>query len=160
LRSLFDADQYLGDLDLSWFARLQGFRVVTNLKAVCHHFYSYATKLVYKKKIDQEYLSHHDTMMTIIKNYSLKTLTKRLPLYLLSSMLFSLYNSIRFKEPVILGWIKAFIWNLKNLGDTYKKHMKIQAIRKVPDNVIEKYMLPYPAEIYFLKLKLSKTIGH
>ena len=159
LESLFDVAQYLGDLDLSWFARLQGFSVVTDLKAVCHHFYSYATKLVYKRKIDQEYHSYHDTMMTIIKNYSLITLVKRLPLYLFSSMLFSLYESIKFKEPVILGWIKAFIWNLKNLRDTYKKHMKIQAIRKVPESIVEKYMLPYPAELYFLKLKLRQRIG-
>jgi GT2 family glycosyltransferase len=154
--SLFDADQYLGDLDLSWAARLQGFRVVTDLKAVCHHFYSYATKSVYKRKIDQKYLSYHDTIMTIIKNYSLETLIKRLPLYLFTSMLFSLYESIKFKEPVILGWIKAFFWNLKNLRDTYKKHMKIQAIRKVPDSIVEKYMLPYPAELFFLKLKLRQ----
>jgi len=159
LGSLFDDTQNLGDLDLSWFARLQGFRVVTNTKSVCHHFYSHATKLVYKKIVDRKYHSYHDTIMAIIKNYSFKTLIKRLPLYLIASMLFSLFESFMLKEPVIFGWIRAIIWNLINLRDTYKKRMRIQAIRKVPDDVIEKDMLPYPAELYFLKLKLRGKNG-
>jgi GT2 family glycosyltransferase len=156
LGHLFDERQFLGDLDLSWTTRLLGFRIVTNPKSICHHFYGYATKLVYRKNSDREYLHFHDTLRTMLKNYSLKTLTKRYPIYLATSIYLTLFKSVYNQEPVISGLLRALIWNLVNLRDTLSERSKMNRMQVTADDEIESFMLPYPPELYYFKLKLGK----
>lgn len=152
---LFDERDLLGDLDLSWEVRLLGFRILSNQKSICHHFYGHATRIVYKKQRDQEYMHFHDNFLAMFKNYSFKRLMKRFPIYFITSIFTSLFRSIQIRKPVVWGLARALIWNFINLRGTLVDHYKIDRIRKISDDDIESFMLPYPNELYYLKLKLS-----
>jgi len=152
---LFDERQFLGDLDLSWAARLLGFRIATNPKSICHHFCGHASRLVYRKASDGEYLNFHDTILTILKNYSLRILMKRFPSYLATSFYVALFKFVFFQEQAFSGLLRALIWNLINLGDTLTERSKMNKIREVTDDEIESFMLPYPNELYYFKLSMA-----
>lgn len=156
---LFDDKQFTGDMDLSWRVRLIGFRIVTNLRSVCYHYQGHSSRMVLRNEMNVGYIVFKDQLRTFIKNYGLPRLFLRAPILIFIDFLNSVYTSIKTRSPVIYSLFKATLWNLYNLRKTWKEHVKTQAIRTVPDRTMENAMLPYPAELYFLKLKLRERIG-
>ncbi len=157
---LFDDKQFTGDMDLSWRARLIGFRIITNLRSICYHYQGHSSRIVLRNEVNVGYIVFRDKLRTFIKNYGLARLFLRTPILLFVDFLNSVYKSMKTHSPVIYSLPKAVLWNLYNLRDTWKEHIKIQAKRRLRDSRIENSMLPYPAELYFLKLKLREKIGH
>jgi GT2 family glycosyltransferase len=156
---LFDEKQFTGDMDLSWRVRLLGFDIVTSSKAICYHFVGYSSKLVAEDIMKRYSYVLRDAIRTYIKNYNGGRLFKRFPLFFFFLLLKSVYESLEFNSPLVLSLMKATVWNILNLKDSWNEHLKVQSIRKVFDDAIENSMLPYPAELYFLRLKLRKAIG-
>jgi len=156
---LFDDKQFAGDMDLGWRTRLMDFKVVTNLRSICYHYRGHACKMVLRNEVNVGYVVFKDQLRTFIKNYGLTYLLLRTPILLFVDFLNSVYKSMKTRSPVIYSLPKAILWNLYNLRDTWKEHIKMQAKRRVPDDRIENFMLPYPAELYFLRLKLGERIG-
>jgi len=156
---LFDDKQFTGDMDLSWRVRLLGFRIVTTLRSTCYHHQGHSSRLVLRNDVNVGYIVFKDKLHAFIKNYELRSLFVRVPILIFIDFLYSVYMSIRTNSLVIYSLPKAVFWNLYNLKNTWKEHIKMQAKRKVADGEIENYMLPYPAELYFLKLKLCQRIG-
>ena len=152
---LFDEAQYSGDLDLSWCVHLIGLRVVTNVNSVCYHYHSYSSKIVLRNPVNVRYVVFKDLLQSYTKNYDFAFLIRRVPIFIYIGFIESLYLSIEYRSPVVYGMLKGLFWNIFNLADTWRKHVKIQLIRTTPDSSIENAMLPYPSELYFIKQKLK-----
>lgn len=157
---LFDEKQFTGDMDLSWRIRLMGFKVVTNLRSVCYHFQGHSSRIVLRNQLNNSFIGFKDAIRTVIENYSGERFLRRSPLFFAFLLLIAVYESLKFKTPCIFSLIKAVAWNTSLFKDTWNEHLKVQAIRKISDDAVENCMLPYPSELYFLKLKLRKIIGH
>lgn len=127
------------DIDLSWRARLLGYRVVVEPKAVLYHRVSatLGTKFGRSKK---RFMSERNTLMTLIKNYSGLSLFAILPLYFLI-----LSGEISFffllgKFALVNSGVRAVSWNIINLKETLRRRRNIQAQRAVSDSQIFKQM--------------------
>ncbi|MEM3709052.1 MAG: glycosyltransferase family 2 protein [Nitrososphaerales archaeon] len=153
---LFDDRQFTGDMDLSWRARLMGFRVVTNLRSICYHYQGHSSRMVLRNDVDVEYVVFKDQLRTFIKNYGLAHLFLRIPILLFIDFLNSIYAFIKTGSPVIYALLRAILWNLYDLRGIWKDHIKTQTKRRIQDGEIENYMLPYPAELYFFRLNYGK----
>jgi GT2 family glycosyltransferase len=152
---LFDGKQFTGDMDLSWRIRLMGFKVVTNVRSICYHFQGHSSRIVLRNQLKISFVVSKDTIRTVIENYSSERFFRRSPLFFTFMLLLAIYDSLKFQTPCIFSLAKAVVWNISLFKDTWTKHLRVQAMRKISDKEIEKSMLPYPSELYFLKLKLS-----
>ena len=144
------------DIDLCWRARLAGYKVVAQPKALLYHRVS-ATIETFRRSRTR-YLSERNTLRAILKNYSTFTLIKILPQYfalLIAEMGFMFM--IR-SPPLVLSGIKAIVWNLINFRDTWSWHEKNQNFRVISDKDIQKSMHKKPFKIKIFKEYL-KT-GH
>lgn len=99
-----------------------------------------------------------DAIRTFVRNYGTGSLFKRSPLFFSFLSLIAFYETLEFEAPAIVSLIKAVALNTSSFKEMWMSHLKIQTIRKISDEKLEKSMLPYPSELYFLKLKLSR--GH
>ena len=145
------------DIDLAWRVWLAGFKVTALPEAIIYHVYSGTAggkaikKGGYSTTYFRRYLSERNNIRTLLKNYSLKSLAVVIPLYLilnLGEILLFLVN-LRFKA--IFCYLRAYYWNIVNLGDTISKRRKVQNFRKVEDGVIREMMYNGSAKIAIFK---------
>jgi len=153
---LFDDKQFTGDMDLSWRLRLRGFNVVTSLSSVCHHFQGYSSRLVLKNQLNISFVVSKDAIRTFIRNYGTESFFKRSPLFFSFLSVIAFYETLEFKVPAMVSLVKAIVLNISSFKEVWLGHLKIQAMRKVSDKEIEQSMLPYPSELFFIRLKLLK----
>ena len=154
---LFDERQFTGDLDLSWRVRLLGFKIMTSLRSKCFHYRAKATKIILPSIVNVSYFLYKDKLRTFVKNYSTLFLLKRIGMFIFLGLLgTAVYYSVFYKKPIVYSLIKAVFSFLKNFRDTWMEHVKVQTMRNVSDNEIERHMLPYPAEIYFWRKILNE----
>ena len=138
---------YMEEMDLCWRAQLLGYRVVVNPLSTLYHPAIGATtgKLAYAKK---RYFMERNTQRTLTKNYATTTIFKILPLYfalLLTESIFFLL--IQRNTHLVLADLKSVLWNIRNFGDTWILHEKIQQSRKVNDRRIQSKMIHGSAKI-------------
>jgi hypothetical protein len=136
---LFDKDYiiYHEDVDLSWRAKLVGYKAMYVPTSVIYHYYTP------KRNPKKMYLLEKNRLMTVFKNYSFKTIILIFPMFLLFELLVGLYSILR-------GWftlkIKSYIYVLFNIRSIIKKRVKVQKLRVVKDKDILKN---FTYEIFF-----------
>lgn len=143
---------YYEDVDLSWRARLLGFRVVYCGDSICFHKEG---KTSGGFNPQTAYWGYRNRIRVLIKNYSIKTLLIVLPITILLEFSMSILSSIYRKDcRYFNNFIKGLVWNINNLKDTLEKRNFIQSIRKVGDKQIMKYMEKNSLQLRFLLKKL------
>lgn len=132
------------EIDLSWRARLAGYKILYVPRAVVYHKMGGA-KSVYTVK--NKYFIEKNRLRTMIQNYSLSMLFKILPFYFtLKSLEFSLYIGFRkFNDSleIALGVLNT----IKKLPRILRERKSVQRFRKVKDDEIVKYMKRYSIEL-------------
>lgn len=139
---------YKDDLDLCWRMKLLGYKTVTNLKSVIRHMSGVTQGGVsmgegaktYHTTARKRYFGERNTFRMLLKNYSMASLLKILPLYFLIIFAESVFFILRRQFKIPLVYLRAFWWNVQNLQDTLRERRKIQRKRKVPDRVIMREM--------------------
>jgi hypothetical protein len=132
---------YYEDVDLSWMARLLGFKVGYCPDSVCYHKGS-ATFGNYDPFIS--YLSERNRLRVLIKNYALRTLFFVLPLtVVLKSAALPVQCAISFDLRYALSFLKAFTWNTLRLRNTLSMRKRLQSQRKVADKEIVRHMTAF-----------------
>lgn len=123
----FDDTYFYGheDTDLCWRVNLSGFRVYYTPNTIAYH---YKNQTVKKMLNSVYYYGTRNRIRSLIKNHQGRTLLKYLPLYFIFSLVDILIRPYR-KEK-----IKAWWWNLRNIGDTFKKRKQVQSLRVFNDN--------------------------
>jgi len=132
---------YYEDVDLSWMARLIGFKVVYCPESVCYHkgraSFGDETPLAI-------YLGLRNRLRVLIKNYSVSTLIFVLPLTIVLKFSLLTFNCIvNLDSSYLSSFVKALGWNVLNLRSALILRERIQSKRKLRDTEIMKYMIPY-----------------
>jgi GT2 family glycosyltransferase len=131
---LFDEDYFIyhEDTDLSWRIRLAGYKILFVPGSVVYHKYSAS----FENK-EKYYLLERNRQLTLLKNYSLKSLILISPAIIFSEIAVLYYS-------LVSGWIlkklNSYIWNLRQVRSTLRKRKEIKRIRKIPDSkIVENY---------------------
>jgi len=132
----FDQDYFLygEDLDWCWRARLKGYKILYEPEAKIYH------RWMGSGGFTIAFLERH-WMMSLLKNYSLRTLCIIAPKYLALKLLKAFWlmkNGKDFRERFAV--LEAFRWNLRSLRKTWKKHSAVQFSRKVSEKQIQDNM--------------------
>jgi len=132
---------YFEDVDLSWMARLIGFKVIYCPESVCYHKLSATFG---QRNPFTAHLHDRNTLRVMIKNYSTRTIVFVLPLTIvltLSRSIIASIVSLNLREPY--GFLKALVWNSVHLRSTLARRRCIQSKRKVSDREIWSHILPF-----------------
>ena len=137
------------EIDLSWRARLAGYKILYVPKALVYHKMGGA-KTTYT--VRNKYFIEKNRLRTLIQNYSLTMLLKILPFYfILKSLEFLLYIIFR-KFSSSLELALGVFDTIKKLPRILRERKHVQKLRKIKDNEIVKHMKQYSIELsMFLK---------
>jgi len=147
---------YGEDLDFCWRTRLQGYKVMYVPSAVVYHKYGGTMEAI---NVQRLYLNSRNNLCSILKNYSLKSLTRTV--FKFSSLKFgeTLLFLVTQRVDASIALLKAFVWNIMNFSDTWKKRENVQMLRKVSDLESERLLVRESIELrwfmqgYFPKFK-------
>jgi hypothetical protein len=132
---LFDKDYFIyhEDVDLSWRVRLAGYKVMYVPTSIIYHYFKF------KRRPQKMYLLEKNRLMTILKNYSSKSILLVLPMLLF-------FEFPIFSYSIASGWlvfkIKSYLYIIQNFGKIIKKRQSIQRLRKIDDKEIIKVFTP------------------
>ena len=142
---------YHDEIDLCWRIRLSGYNPIIEPSSICYHATSSERGLnlpVWKY--------YHgivkNRLRVLLKNYNVNSLLKYFPqtmaLIIFRGVLSCLVNR---NVYYLSALVKGFLWNIKNLRGTFLKRLEIQQLRKVTDENILAFMLPYSLEFAYFK---------
>jgi GT2 family glycosyltransferase len=125
----FDSDffLYLEDTDISWRARLAGYKIVFVPTSIIYHKY----KISFEPW--KEYHLEKNRYSMLLKNYRLKTLVLLLPALFVTEVITWSYAILK-GIPYIKSKINAYIWVISNFKTIMNKRHHIQQIRKISDH--------------------------
>jgi GT2 family glycosyltransferase len=124
---------YHEDVDISFTARVLGFKIAYCPSAICYHKEGRSLKNNYKKF----YWAQRNNIRVLIKNYSLKNLLWILPISLFIDLIYSIFSMFYLKRMTYVKILaQSVIWNIKNLKNTLKQRKIIQKQRKTSDCVL------------------------
>jgi len=163
---MFDDTMFLiqEDVDLSWKARLMGFSLLKAENIIIFHKSGHSIddqtdKSKSKSKSFsssrfRRYYGERNSLRNLLKNYSILNLIWILPITTTIAILEILMFTLIGNPKAGMAYIKAYYWNIINIGDTLKKRKWIQNRRTVGDVVILGSMYKGSA-----KLKLLLEVG-
>lgn len=155
VREFFDKHlfAYHDDVDVSWEARLLGFKVVYCPRSICYHKGSKTAGYFNPKKY---FLVIKNKNRVLLKNYTLKNLIWILPLALLLETFHSVSDALYQRDyRYLLAFFRAILWDIKNIRNTWEYRQNIQIRRKIGDREIMKYMLRRSIELDLFVKKIS-----
>lgn len=147
---------YYDDVDLSWRARLLGYKIsaATNVLSL-HSGGQSSTSMPHYLKF---YLTQRNRIRVLIKNYSMQRICTRLPVACSLILAGSFFFAIRARTVhYIACCLKAFGWNLMNLRNTLAERYLVQWNRTIKDPVIEKSMSRRSMDICVLNRHIVGT---
>lgn len=139
----FDPEIFYGDFDLCWRLRLLGYDMAVALRSICYHYGGGTMKtLVPLPKLI--FYRDSEIVRVFLKCYSIMSLMKRLPSFIVMMFIEATHRSYEKKNPLyLLSSFKALHRNLRILKNTVTARQKIQGFRKIPDRGIEDRMAHY-----------------
>jgi hypothetical protein len=148
------------DLDLCWRAQLVGYTVVVNNTAKIYH--ASGGSIVggtiknrsYTTNLNRIFWRERNTLRTLVKNYSLGNLIRIIPFYLTMLSLECFMWACLLKPRVCISLLKAMLWNVKLLKDTFNKRQNIQTLRKIRDQQVMRKMIKG-----YGKLQIFRLVG-
>lgn len=164
---MFDDDYFMfqEDVDLSWRAQLAGIPFVTGDNSFLYHYSGGSTPSGgIKKDINEyttntfkRYLGERNTLLNILKNYSLPFLILILPFVILLNLMEIILFTVTMKFKFVGCYLRAYFWVISHFGSILKKRKIVQANRKVSDFKIISKMSLFSSKIkYFLKYGIPK----
>jgi len=133
---------YAEDADLCWRAWLCGYKVVFVPNSIVLHVGEGVSTGI--KRWRRTYFSckNHETML--IKNYELRNVVKRVPVYVFLMIFFAGYLFSQGKIGGTVACAEGLFWNLTNFRYVWSQHLKVQLARTLRDGEIDLKLLPKP----------------
>lgn len=155
------------DLDACWRARLVGYKTVLSEDAHIYHAGggSISGGVIkgssYTTNAKRVFLREKNTIRTLIKNYDTYNMISVVPLYVLL-LLFEAFFWLCVLKPDISGKIlKAILWNLSVLPDTFRARALVQGMRMVGDSeVVSRMRGGYDKLNVFRLVGIPKFVNH
>jgi len=131
---------YSEDIDLCWRAMMFGMGVGVADGVTLHHYGGGSSQntSLYKKKAHvvpymRRYEVEKNNLRNLLKNYRLINLLWTLPIFLMIGLGEGLFYVLIGNARAAGLLLKAFIWNIRNVGDTLKERFRLQSDRVVGD---------------------------
>ena len=165
---------YQEDVDICWRIRLSGNKIKIVENAICQNKGGGISDTFYDSdkfqiKFDSElvnvpiykfYYSQKNRIRTMLKNYSMKNVCKRIPISIMMIFLRGIFMSVKNKNKSYLTAVfKGFFWNILYLNNTLQFRKKIQKNRIIDDYEIEKYMISHSIELEGIRMIIRNFIG-
>jgi len=133
------------DMDLSWRARLAGYKVFFCPTSIVYHGRGGTVGGTYFERNTRnigQYVRNH--FVTLIKNYELKNLLQVLPIVLSVQFTKVLFLIRARNQRLVLATLRGFSFVFKDMGLIMQKRMEVQQrVRKVSDAEVLKFMHPF-----------------
>jgi len=165
---------YQEDVDICWRIRLSGNKIKIVENAICQNkgggiSDTFHDSDKFQIKFDSElvnvpiykfYYSQKNRIRTMLKNYSMKNVCKRIPISIMMIFLRGIFMSVKNKNKSYLTAVfKGFFWNILYLNNTLQFRKKIQKNRIIDDYEIEKYMINHSIELEGIRMIIRNFIG-
>lgn len=133
---------YGEDRDICWRTLLYGHDVVVVPTAFfMHDSFCSANGSRVVTNVWKRHVGERNLIRSLLKNYSATSLAMILPRYLILSLSEITLFALLGRFNVVWGaYLKAYIWNIRNIAETLALRKRIQRERRVPDSVILKRM--------------------
>ena len=147
------------DMDLSWRARLGGYKIFFVPTAIVYHARGGTVGATYFQRINNVMWYTRNHLVTLIKNYELETLFKLSPIILTVELIKIIYLATAKKNLKLASAAsKGVIQVMRDLRIIMQKRSETQRIRSVSDKVILKVMHPFnPWLLRLFLVKQSKA---
>ena len=142
----FDTEYFMyhEDVDLAWRIQLIKYKIIPVTQAIVYHMGGGCVDNKSKEntylKLFRLYHSERGNIRTLLKNYHFKTLMLVMPLYLLISISESLIYLLNFKFNFVYCIIRAYYWNIINIGNIREHRKIVQSTRLITDTDLMKKM--------------------
>ncbi len=136
------------DIDLCWRVQILGYKVYYINKGKIFHRVSGTLGKTHNRHI-KRFFSERNNLCSMIKNYNLISLFFTIPIYLLLSILETIFFIIILNFKMCLVPIKSIVWNVKNIKVTIKKRNYVQNNRNKNDIMIFKNIHLLPMKIIY-----------
>ncbi len=165
---------YQEDVDICWRIRLSGNKIKIVENAICQNKGGGISDTFYDSdkfqiKFDSElvsmpiykfYYSQKNRIRTMLKNYSMKNVWKRIPISIVMIFLRGIFMSIKNKNiSYFIAVFRGYFWNILNFSNTMKFRKEIQKNRIIDDYEIEKYMINHSIELEGIRMIIRNFIG-
>ena len=164
---------YQEDVDICWRIRLSGNKIKIVENAICQNKGGGISDTFYDSdkfqiKFDSElvnvpiykfYYSQKNRIRTMLKNYSMKNVWKRIPISIGMIFLRGIFMSVKNKnKSYVTAVFRGYFWNILNFNNTMKFRKEIQKNRIIDDDEIEKYMISNSIELEGIRMIIKKFI--
>jgi len=148
LKLKWDSDYFVmgDDIDYSWRARLLGYEVVVEPKAIMHHLGDQTLDKMFSRA-KKRYFSEKNMLRSLLKNYSLGYLTFILPIYFSLLLAEVVFFCLWRKWDIVKSLFKSVKWNIENFDSTLELRKEIQKTRTVSDWKVFKLMTKFPHKV-------------
>jgi len=147
---------HMEEIDLNWRAHLSGYKSVVTLDTFLYHYSGYTLSSENPRKM---YLNHRNNLIMILKNYSFKTLLWVFPTRIILEIVALSYAIVSGNRNWAVGVLKGIGFVIVNMFSIWKKHNRIQKLRKVSDlEIMENMFRGSVALTFFLKLRSVRQI--
>lgn len=149
---LFDTAYYAvsEEIDLSWRILLRGYDIVCQPRAKIRHHGGFTPD---KMTAQGMYLRHRNSLMTMLKNYSKRSLARYLPMRIVLELMAIVYALAKGNTSYAYAVVRSATWLVRNFRAIMRQRRYVQnSLRCVPDSAIRPLM--YPASIaltYYLR---------
>lgn len=126
---------HMEEIDLNWRLHLKGYKIRFVPESVIYH-QSGAT--LSAEKFKKKYLNHRNSMIMMIKNYSMRNLIKLLPARIFIELLALGYSLMSADFNRFIGIIAALLWLLTHPVYLFRERKVVQKLREVSDEEIMK----------------------
>ncbi|HXF74034.1 MAG TPA: glycosyltransferase family 2 protein, partial [Actinomycetota bacterium] len=134
---------YHEDLDFCWRARVAGFRVLfTPLATVRHRGAAGRGERPVARRRTDRYYAERAGLAAMLKNYAVPSLAWLLPLSALFAVLRVAALALSRRLEDALDIVAAWMWNLRHLPGTIRRRVRAQAVRRVRDREVLRFMEP------------------
>jgi len=147
---------HMEEIDLSWRLRLRGYRVISVPYSLVYH-QGGGTVLDSKS-----FLKHRNNLFMMVKNYSIRSLVKFLPVRFFMDIGSIVYATVTRRSRVDTGGLRAYVWLVSNMRKVVRRRQDVQSRRVVSDQTILRSMAkPNVLIQYFLfkRLRFSQLGG-
>lgn len=139
---LFDSKHfiYYEDVDLTWRMRLFGYKIMYVPTAIVYH--KLGATMGNPHNWWRRYLTEKNRIRNVLKNYSPKMLRQILPKMTYHDMkqVFFLLKGDSSQKKLAQVFIRAYLWNIWHVFNTFKLRMKIQKGRKLSDEEVMRWI--------------------
>jgi hypothetical protein len=144
---------YMEEIDLCWRLRLHGFRSVYVPGAVVYHIGGYSLD---KRVLKRMYLNHRNSLSMLLKNYSLRSLCRLLPVKLALELLIAVGALLRNPQRSC-AVLMAFAWHAAHVPTLWRLRAAVQARRRVPDAEIFAHLYLGMAPLWYFAFGIREV---